>query len=488
MATVTAPGSARATPPAAPRGPARSSTCASPTGWPAIPSRLLGRGRAAWSSWPSRRCCGPATSGGQFWMDEGLSVGISTHPLFDIPHRAAPRRLAAALLHAAARLDERLRLDARPPPTSLSLDLRAAHASRPAPGWPGACSGRWAAVIAMVLFALNPFLTAYSQETRMYSLMALLGLLATGGIHPRLRLPAAPLPDPVRGLPGADALHPHLGRLLRGRRGVAFLLVWRASDERRALVKDARAAPSAVAAVLFLPWLPTLLYQAAHTGSPWDSAPNFGAPVQISRNLMGGDRATVALVLAARHRRGRPVGTAAAGAAEPSLVMWTLILIPVGTLAFGWIVSHFSPAWAYRYFAPIVGAAAAAGRGRHVARAGCSDCSLWSLVIVFWANPSEFTPHNKSDMRDVAARDEPVACTAATWSSSANPKQCRWPGTTCPPGCASPTPAGHAGPGSTVDELGQCALAAAKRQSEHNAESARLLPSGRTSRSCSCVP
>ena len=35
-----------------------------------------------------------------------------------------------------------------------------------------------------MLFALNPFITAYSQETRMYSLMALLGLLATAGfIH-----------------------------------------------------------------------------------------------------------------------------------------------------------------------------------------------------------------------------------------------------------------------------------------------------------------
>jgi uncharacterized membrane protein len=32
-----------------------------------------------------------------------------------------------------------------------------------------------------VLFATNAFITVYSQETRMYSLMALLGLLATIG-------------------------------------------------------------------------------------------------------------------------------------------------------------------------------------------------------------------------------------------------------------------------------------------------------------------
>ena len=53
----------------------------------------------------------------------------------------------------------------------------------------------------MVLFALNPSLTAYSQETRMYSLMALLGLLATAGCsHRGTRSPAMGSdPDPVYG-------------------------------------------------------------------------------------------------------------------------------------------------------------------------------------------------------------------------------------------------------------------------------------------------
>ena len=107
--------------------------------------------------------------------------------------------------------------------------------------------------------------------------------------------------------------------------------------------------------MLFLPWLPTLLYQAKHTGSPWDPAPNFGAPVQISRNLMGGDRATTALVLAAAiglaelftraHRRTRD-----------AIAMWMLIAIPDRDARAGWIVSRFSPAWQYRYFAPILGA------------------------------------------------------------------------------------------------------------------------------------
>lgn len=239
----------------------------------------------------------------------------------------------------------------------------------------------------------------------MYSLMALLGLLATAGfIHGFVfrRRRYLILFTVCQAL----MLYTHAWGIFFGvGAGVAFLFVWRASDEPRVVLKDGLLAFGA-AAVLFLPWLPTLLYQTAHTGSPWDSAPNFGAPVQISRNLMGGDRATVALFLAGA------IGVAGLlykgrWRTKPSLVIWTLVLVPVATLAFGWIVSHFSPAWAYRYFAPIVGSLlllAAAG----MARARGVGLLVLVLVIVFWANPSEFTPHNKSDLRDVAAEMSPL--------------------------------------------------------------------------------
>ena len=45
----------------------------------------------------------------RFWIDEGLSVGISSHPLRRHPRRPAPGRLAAAVLPAAQAVDERLR-------------------------------------------------------------------------------------------------------------------------------------------------------------------------------------------------------------------------------------------------------------------------------------------------------------------------------------------------------------------------------------------
>jgi hypothetical protein len=180
---------------------------------------------------------------------------------------------------------------------------------------------------------------------------------------------------------------------------VALIPIWQVSEDRRAILRDAVMAFGA-AAILFLPWLPTLLYQAAHTGSPWDSTPNLGAPVQISRNLMGGDRATAALVLGAaiglsalwmRSRRRSP----------EALAMWAMILMPIGTLGFGWILSHFTPVWAFRYFAPIVPALlllAALG----LARARGLGLIALALTVVFWINPSSFTAKYKSDMRDVA--------------------------------------------------------------------------------------
>ena len=47
------------------------------------------------------------------------------------------------------------------------------------------------------------------------------------------------------------------------------------------------------AVVLFLPWLPNFIYQSTHTGAPWAPPPRFGAPVLISRDLIGGDRITI---------------------------------------------------------------------------------------------------------------------------------------------------------------------------------------------------
>jgi mannosyltransferase len=340
---------------------------------------------------------------GQFWMDEGLSVGIGSHSLTAIPgvlrHDGSPP-LFYMLLHVW------MSVFGSTESSTHVLSMLFALLTVPAGAWVAwGLFGRRGGLIAAVLFSLNPFITAYSQETRMYTLMALLGLLATAGfihgfIYGRRKYLI------LFAVCQALMLYTHAWGIFFGvGAALALIPVYRMSEDRRALLKDA-ALSFGAAGVLFLPWLPTLLYQASHTGSPWDTAPNFGAPVQISRNLMGGDRATTALVIASSIGL---AGLFARGSRRTrgAQVMWVLMALPVGTLAFGWIVSRFSPAWQFRYFAPILPAfllLAAYG----LSRARGVGLIALALTVLFWANPNSFTPQYKSDMRDVAGELGPM--------------------------------------------------------------------------------
>jgi hypothetical protein len=335
---------------------------------------------------------------GQFWMDEALSVGIGSHSLTAIPgvlrHDGSPP-LYYLLLHVWMGAFGNAEV------ATHWMSVVFGVLTIPAGAWVAwSLFGRWAAFVAAVLFALNPFLTAYSQETRMYTLMALLGLLATAGlIHGFVYRRRKYLI--LFAVAQALMVYTHAWGVFFGVGAVVALIpVYLNSEDRRSFLRDAVLSFGA-AAVLYLPWIPTLLYQATHTGSPWDPTPNFGAPVQISRNLMGGDRATVALVLAAAIGLA-PFFTKLLRRSREAQVMWLLILLPIGTLACGWIVSRFSPAWQYRYFAPILGALlllAAWGMSR---AKGVGLIAL-ILVVIFWINPASFTPQYKSDMKDVAA-------------------------------------------------------------------------------------
>jgi hypothetical protein len=339
---------------------------------------------------------------GQFWMDEALSVGIASHHLTAIPgvlRQDGSPPLYYLLLHLWMSVFGNTESDTH------WLSVAFGLLSIPLGTWAAQkLFGRRAGWIAAVLFALNPFITAYSQETRMYTLMALLGVLATVGlIHGFVYRRRKYLI--LFAIAQALMVYTHAWGIFFGVGAVIALIpVYLNSDDRRAFRRDALFSFGA-AAILYLPWLPTLFYQATHTGSPWDSAPNFGAPVQISRNLMGGDRATTALVLAAAIGLA-PFFTKALRRSREAQVMWLLILIPIGTLGFGWLVSRISPAWQYRYFAPVLASLlllAAWGMSR---AKGVGLIAL-ILVVIFWANPASFTPQYKSDMKDVAAEMAP---------------------------------------------------------------------------------
>jgi hypothetical protein len=128
--------------------------------------------------------------------------------------------------------------------------------------------------------------------------------------------------------------------------------------------------------------------------------------VQISRNLLGGDRITMVLVFSAAIGLG-PLFVARKRRTREWTTLWVLIALPVATLGLAWLSSQVTPAWASRYFAPVLGAMLL------LVAWGCSRARLLGVVaialsIVFLANPKSFTPQYKSDMRDVAGEIAPL--------------------------------------------------------------------------------
>jgi mannosyltransferase len=342
---------------------------------------------------------------GQFWMDEAITTGIASHSLSAIPgilrHDGSPP-LFYLLLHFW------IRLFGNSEAATHTLPLLFGLLTIPAGMWAGwSLFGKRAGYYAAVLFAFSTFLTEYATETRMYELMGLLGILGTaafihGFVYRRRKYVV------MFAVCEALMLYTHAWGLFFGAGSVLALIptvLDTPRPERRALIKDAAMAYVG-AGILFLPWLPNFIYQSTHTGAPWAPPPRFGAPVLISRDLLGGDRITVSLLFASiigfapfftkRYRRSRD-----------ATAMWTLIVLFVGTLGLAWLASQITPAFVSRYFAPVLAAVllfAAWG----AARAGIVGLVAIVLSVIFVAHISNYTPQYKSDMREVGGQMTPL--------------------------------------------------------------------------------
>ena len=326
--------------------------------------------------------------GAGFWIDEGISVGIAHHHWTSIP----------GLLNQ----------DGSPPAYYMLLGLwirlfgdgeRATHTLSLVFGL--ACVplayalGRvvfdqTTGAVCAVIAALDPYLTYYAQETRMYELEAFLSLVVTyayvQGVLRGRRIWAVAL------VPALDLMvYTHnWGLFACAGLAMATAVVARERLKRFALV-------AAGVAVLYLPWVPTIFSQARHTGAPWSSSPSFHSLVLAPGAVISGDTAYVALAIVAFAGL---IPLLRREHTEERTIVLALALVAAVTVLTAWISSQVSPAWTTRYFAVVLGpmlllAARAVVRGRRVGLAAL-------VVLVFlWLGYS--VHDDKENARQVAA-------------------------------------------------------------------------------------
>jgi mannosyltransferase len=332
----------------------------------------------------------------RFWIDEGLSVGIASHHFSDIPSV--------------------LRLDGSPPLYYLMLSVWMSifgHGEADTHAMSVACAlflvpvawvaaramfGDRAAWIAALLAALNPFVTYYAQETRMYALVGLISTIVAGTfvvafVQGRRRwLPAF-------GVALALLVYAHNWGVFLGLGTVAALVpLYRAASDRRALLRDA-AIGYGVAVLLYLPWVPFLISQARHTGAPWSEAPRVQDILNGLSNLFGGAAPAMAFALAAGF--GLSTLLAAPRRSPRARAALALAVMSLTAVVCAFVASQISPAWSNRYFATFLGPLLLLGAAG-LARAGRLGVVVVVILVAFWFNPRTGVLNHKSNAHTVA--------------------------------------------------------------------------------------
>jgi mannosyltransferase len=333
--------------------------------------------------------------GESLWMDEGLSIGIASQPLFDIP---SVLRVDGSPPLYYMLLSAWMDLTGNGPAETQGLSVAIALLAVPGGLWAGwSLFGRRAGLICAALCAVNPFLTAYAQETRMYALMLVLSLMATAAflhVFAFGRRRYLPLFSVLLAL----MLYTHnWGLFLSVGLACALVPCWYVSEVRSSFWKDALIG-FGFAGLLYLPWVPTLLHQIQHTGAPWLNSPNFGAPVQITKSLLGGGTPTVALVLAGGSGIAAVIARRVEDKERTAVLAGAVTVL--GTLAVAWLVSQVSPAWTTRYLGVLLGPMlliAALG----LARAGSLGLVALVIILGIWAIPRSYGLENKSNASDL---------------------------------------------------------------------------------------
>ncbi|HEV2811596.1 MAG TPA: glycosyltransferase family 39 protein [Acidimicrobiales bacterium] len=314
------------------------------------------------------------------WVDEAQSVGIASSPIAEIPGllaRDGSPPLYYLLLHPWMALFGTSEAAVR------SLALVFATVTVPVAWWVArSLFGTRAAWLTAALVATSPYLAVYGRETRMYTLAVLLVLVSTTAFvqafaYRRRRWLSAFV------VTLALVLYTHnWGVFLALSMSLALVPCLVASDDRRRTVLDAALAFGG-AALLYAPWVPTLLSQARHTAAPWSKIPVAREAVSVVGVVLGDERVLVALVVAA----GVPLAVLALRPrTSTGAAVGAMSIMVVAGVAIAWLASQVQPAWADRYLgiflAPMLLLAALG-----LSRAGPTGLMAFALVLLLWTQP-----------------------------------------------------------------------------------------------------
>jgi mannosyltransferase len=224
-------------------------------------------------------------SGSNLWLDEALSLNIARLPLSDLhnalKHDGAPP-LYYVLLHfwsgafgTGATAVRSL--------SALCMVGAAVTLWFVARRW----LGERVAWLTALLMVVNPYAYRYATETRMYALLILLvslGILAVQRAVERPTIGRVSLFAVIVGL----AIYTQYWTfyLLPV---CAAALVWMLRTPRQRVAARRLLVAMGIGLLAFLPWVPTFLYQNAHTGTPWGRAMLPTLPIAFTiRDFAGG--------------------------------------------------------------------------------------------------------------------------------------------------------------------------------------------------------
>jgi hypothetical protein len=220
------------------------------------------------------------------WLDESQTVAFARMPLSDLP--GALRTDGAPPLYYVL-LHFWMQVFGHGVWAIRSMSMLASIAALPL-SWRVTRrlgGSRELAAVVLLLLSSSPWAIRYSGEARMYSLVfleVLFGVLALERLR-RLDDTASLL---ALGALTAALLYTHYWALFLVVNAAAFLVVvaWRRPMERRFVTRALTA--GACGALAYLPWVPSMLWQARHTAAPWADTPDLGTLAELPIDWFGG--------------------------------------------------------------------------------------------------------------------------------------------------------------------------------------------------------